>query len=46
MEKEEKANILVVDDLPEKLLVFSSILEEVGENLVMVRSGRRRCARC
>jgi signal transduction histidine kinase len=36
---EEKANILVVDDLPEKLLVFSSILEEVGENLVMVRSG-------
>ncbi|HUQ75408.1 MAG TPA: response regulator, partial [Burkholderiales bacterium] len=37
--KEEKANILVVDDLPEKLLVFSSILEEVGENLVMVRSG-------
>src|SRR5215216_7586296 len=36
---EEKANILVVDDLPEKLLVFSSILEELGENLVMVRSG-------
>ena len=39
MDKEEKANILVVDDLPEKLLVFSSILEELGENLVMVRSG-------
>src|SRR3954468_718592 len=39
MDKEEKANILVVDDLSEKLLVFSSILEEVGENLVMVRSG-------
>jgi len=36
---EDKANILVVDDLPEKLLVFSSILEELGENLVMVRSG-------
>ena len=36
---EEKANILVVDDLPEKLLVFSSILEELGQNLVMVRSG-------
>jgi signal transduction histidine kinase len=36
---EEKANILVVDDLPEKLLVFSSILEEVGQNLVTVRSG-------
>ena len=39
MDKEEKANILVVDDLSEKLLVFSSILEELGENLVMVRSG-------
>ncbi len=36
---EEKANILVVDDLPEKLLVFSSILEELGQNLVTVRSG-------
>src|SRR6267143_5527956 len=36
---EEKANIRVVDDLPEKLLVFSSILEELGQNLVMVRSG-------
>ncbi|HYR34526.1 MAG TPA: response regulator [Burkholderiales bacterium] len=39
MSSEEKANILVVDDLPEKLLVFSSILEELGQNLVMVRSG-------
>src|SRR5690348_4065029 len=36
---EEKANILVVDDLPEKLLVFESILAELGQNLVMVRSG-------
>src|SRR5438105_13771959 len=36
---EEKANILIVDDLPEKLLVFSSILEELGQNLVMVHSG-------
>src|SRR5438552_5264378 len=39
MDKEEQANILVVDDLPEKLLVFSSILEELGQKLVMVRSG-------
>src|SRR5258708_8906677 len=39
MDKEEQANILVVDDLPEKLLVFSSILEELGQNLVTVRSG-------
>src|SRR5256886_2215185 len=36
---EDKANILVVDDLPEKLLVFSSILEDLGQNLVTVRSG-------
>src|SRR4051812_30033534 len=36
---EEKANILIVDDLPEKLLVFTSILEELGQNLVTVRSG-------
>src|ERR671935_686457 len=36
---EEKANILVVDDLPEKLLVFQTILEELEQNLVMVRSG-------
>ena len=36
---EEKANILVVDDLSEKLLVFRTILEELGQNLVMVRSG-------
>src|ERR1051325_4400821 len=36
---EEKANILVGDDLPEKLLVFRTILEDLDQNLVMVRSG-------
>jgi len=36
---EEKSNILIVDDLPEKLLVFKTILEELGQNLIMVRSG-------
>lgn len=36
----EKANILIVDDLPEKLLVFQSILEELDQNLIMVNSGR------
>ena len=35
----DKANILIVDDLPEKLLVFETILAGLGENLVMVRSG-------
>src|SRR5687768_5463636 len=37
--QEEKSNILVVDDLQEKLLVFKTILEELDQNLVMVRSG-------
>ena len=36
---EEKSNILIVDDLQEKLLVFKTILEELGQNLIMVRSG-------
>ena len=39
MQGEEKAAILIVDDLPEKLLVFESILENLGQELVMVRSG-------
>jgi signal transduction histidine kinase len=36
---EEKSNILIVDDLPEKLLVFKTILEELGQSLILVRSG-------
>ncbi|MCM2253400.1 MAG: response regulator [Ramlibacter sp.] len=36
----EKANILVVDDLPEKHLVFRTILEELGQNIVSARSGQ------
>jgi len=36
---DEKANILIVDDLPEKLLVFGTVLEDLGQNLVFVRSG-------
>jgi signal transduction histidine kinase len=35
----DKANILIVDDLPEKLLVFKTVLEDLGQNLIMVRSG-------
>lgn len=35
----EKVNILVVDDLPEKLLVYRTILEELGQNLMTVSSG-------
>jgi signal transduction histidine kinase len=39
VEQAEKCDILIVDDLQEKLLVFKTILEELDQNLVMVRSG-------
>jgi len=42
--QQEKVNILIVDDLPEKLLVFETILGNLGENLVMVRSGSEALA--
>jgi signal transduction histidine kinase len=35
----DRANILLVDDLPDKLLVLESILEELGQNIVTARSG-------
>lgn len=35
----DKTNILIVDDLPEKVLVYRTILEELGQNLVAARSG-------
>jgi signal transduction histidine kinase/DNA-binding response OmpR family regulator len=35
----DKVNILIVDDLAEKLLVMTSILEELGENLITAQSG-------
>jgi signal transduction histidine kinase/DNA-binding response OmpR family regulator len=37
---DERVNILVVDDLEEKLLVYQTILEGLDQNLVMARSGR------
>jgi len=39
-EAAEKVNILVVDDLPEKHVVFSTILDELGQNIVSARSGQ------
>lgn len=38
--EETKANILVVDDLSEKHLVFGSVLEELNQNVVHARSGK------
>jgi signal transduction histidine kinase/DNA-binding response OmpR family regulator len=42
---EEKVNILVVDDLPEKLLVLETILEGLGQNVVTALSGREALRR-
>jgi CheY-like chemotaxis protein len=36
---DDKVDILVVDDLPDKLLAFQAVLEELGQNLVLVTSG-------
>jgi CheY-like chemotaxis protein len=41
----EKVNILVVDDLPEKLLVLESVLEKLGQNVVTARSGEEALRR-
>jgi signal transduction histidine kinase len=36
---DDKVDILIVDDLPEKVMVYRAILDELGENLVVARSG-------
>jgi CheY-like chemotaxis protein len=36
---DEQVNILIVDDLPEKLMVFQAVLEDLKQNVVCVRSG-------
>ena len=41
----DKTNILVVDDMPEKLLVLETILEELGQNIVTARSGEEALRR-
>jgi len=40
LDSQEKVNILVVDDLPEKHVVFRTILDELGQNIVSARSGQ------
>jgi signal transduction histidine kinase/DNA-binding response OmpR family regulator len=44
MANDDATNILVVDDLPEKRLVYRTILEEMGQNLVAVGSGEEALA--
>jgi signal transduction histidine kinase/DNA-binding response OmpR family regulator len=45
MANDEKVNILVVDDLPEKLMVLETVLEDLGQNVVTARSGREALRR-
>src|SRR5260370_25316349 len=45
MANADKVNILVVDDLPEKILVLESVLEELGENIITARSGEQALGR-
>ena len=37
---QQQVNILVVDDLPEKHVVFRTILDELDQNIVSARSGQ------
>src|SRR5436190_4309982 len=45
MSSADKVNILVVDDLPDKLLVLGSVLEELGQNIIAARSGEEALRR-
>lgn len=39
MTDSDKVNILVVDDLPDKCLVYDAMLADLGENVICARSG-------
>jgi signal transduction histidine kinase/DNA-binding response OmpR family regulator len=41
----DKVNILIVDDLPEKLLVLETVLAELGQNIIKARSGEEALRR-
>ena len=45
MQNSEPVNILVVDDMPEKIMTIEATLEELGQNIVKAYSGREalRC---
>jgi signal transduction histidine kinase len=45
MAVDDKINILVVDDVPEKLVSLEVILQELGQNVVTVSSGREALRR-
>src|SRR4051812_44767624 len=39
MNRDDKVNILLVDDQPARLMSYETILAELGQNLVLARSG-------
>jgi signal transduction histidine kinase len=39
LQPSDKVNILLVDDQPQRLLSYQSVLQELGQNLVCARSG-------
>jgi signal transduction histidine kinase/DNA-binding response OmpR family regulator len=41
----DKVNILIVDDLPEKVLVVSSVLEDLNQNIVVAHTGEEALRR-
>ena len=41
LREDERANILVVDDRPDKRLVYQTILEDLGQNLFVATSGEQ-----
>ena len=41
MNQRDRANILMVDDQPGKLLSYEVMLAELGENLIKANSGRQ-----
>ena len=45
MKNSEPVNILVVDDMPEKIMTIEATLEELDQNIVKAYSGREalRC---
>src|SRR5215475_6936457 len=45
MKTNEPVNILIVDDMPEKIMAIEATLEELGQNIVKAYSGREalRC---
>src|SRR5215471_12102832 len=43
--EEGRTNILIVDDRPDKLLVLRTVLEELGQNIVVAQSGEEALKR-